>query len=124
MNLGIGGKTAIVCAAGTDLGQAAALALVRENVEVTATEADVTINNLLPGTFETGPLKVYIENNARKEGIDAQTFTARLLGDNPLRRLGKPEEFGALCAFICSRQAGYINGQNILIDGGNFPGTF
>lgn len=52
-----------------------------------------------------------------------QAFTARLLGDNPLRRLGEPEEFGALCAFICSRQAGYINGQNILIDGGNFPGT-
>ena len=85
--------------------------------------ADVTINNLLPGTFETGPLKVYIENNAQKEGVDPQTFTARLLGDNPLQRLGKPEEFGALCAFICSRQAGYINGQNILIDGGNFPGT-
>ena len=85
--------------------------------------ADVTINNLLPGTFETAPLKAYIDNNARKEGIDAQTFTARLLGDNPLQRLGKPEEFGALCAFICSRQAGYINGQNILIDGGNFPGT-
>ncbi len=258
MDLGIGGKTAIVCAAGTDLGQAAALALARERVEVTVTEADaakagevgariqnatdrsvttvvcditapsgraaalascpapdilinhapgppmgdfrtwthqqwlnaveanmltaielikatldgmvergfgrivnitsqsvrapmanldlsnaarsgltgfvagiarypratdVTINNLLPGTFETGPLKAYIENNARKEGIDTSAFTARLLGDNPLQRLGKPEEFGALCAFLCSRQAGYINGQNILIDGGNFPGT-
>ena len=84
---------------------------------------DVTVNNLLPGTFETSPLKAYIENNARKEGIDTQAFTARLLGDNPLQRLGKPEEFGALCAFLCSRQAGYINGQNILIDGGNFPGT-
>ena len=258
MNLGIGGKTAIVCAAGTDLGQAAALALARENVEVTVTEAeqaragevgarildatgssvttvvcdittpagraaalaacpapdilinhapgppmgdfrawthqqwlsaveanmltaielikntldgmiergfgrivnitsqsvrapmanldlsnaarsgltgfvagvaryprgaDVTVNNLLPGTFKTRPLKAYIENGARNEGIDVQAFTARLLGDNPLERLGKPEEFGALCAFICSRQAGYINGQNILIDGGNFPGT-
>ncbi len=258
MDLGIGGKTAIVCAAGTDLGQAAALALAREGVEVTVTEADeakagavgarildvtghtvttvvcdittptgraaalaccpapdilvnhapgppmgdfrtwthqqwlnaveanmltaielikatldgmvergfgrivnitsqsvrapmanldlsnaarsgltgfvagiaryprgadVTINNLLPGTFETGPLKAYIENNASKQGIDTQAFTARLLGDNPLQRLGKPEEFGALCAFLCSRHAGYINGQNILIDGGNFPGT-
>ena len=85
--------------------------------------ADVTINNLLPGTFETGPLKVYIENNAREEGVDTQTFTDRLLGGNPLQRLGRPEEFGALCAFMCSLQAGYINGQNILIDGGNFPGT-
>ena len=83
----------------------------------------MTINNLLPGTFETGPLKAYIENNARKEGIVTQAFTTRLLGENPLQRLGKPEKFGALCAFLCSRQTGYINGQSILIDGGNFPGT-
>lgn len=85
--------------------------------------ADVTINNLLPGMFVTQPLQNYIATNAAKEGIEEQEFTHRLLGANPLGRLGRPEEFGATCAFLCSAAAGYINAQNILVDGGTYPGV-
>lgn len=85
--------------------------------------ADVTINNLLPGMFVTQPLQQYIATNAAKEGIEEQEFTRRLLGANPLGRLGRPEEFGATCAFLCSEAAGYINAQNILVDGGTYPGV-
>ena len=86
-------------------------------------EADVTINNLLPGMFVSEPLRKYIATNANKEGLGVEEFTRRLLGANPLGRLGRPEEFGATCAFLCSRKAGYINAQNILVDGGNSPGV-
>ena len=88
-----------------------------------ARSADVTINNLLPGMFVTQPLQNYIATNAAKEGIEAEQFTRRLLGANPLGRLGRPEEFGATCAFLCSVGAGYINAQNILVDGGTYPGV-
>ena len=82
--------------------------------------ADVTINNLLPGMFETKPLADYIQGAAEKEGISQEAARKRLLASNPLRRLGQVAEFGATCAFLCSEQAAYINGQNILIDGGAF----
>ncbi len=86
-------------------------------------DADVTINNLLPGMFATQPLRNYITSHAASEGVDEAEFTRKLLGANPLGRLGRPEEFGATCAFLCSEAAGYINAQNILIDGGTYPGV-
>jgi len=86
--------------------------------------ADVTINNLLPGMFKTRPLQNHIEAAALKQQITLQEAATRLTQGIPLQRFGHPEEFGALCAFLCGRQAGFINGQNILIDGGAFPGTF
>ncbi|WP_405240696.1 SDR family oxidoreductase [Lentisalinibacter orientalis] len=82
--------------------------------------ADVTINNLLPGLFDTGPLRRYIERQAIEKNMDVTSVSNHILRANPLGRLGKPEEFGALCAFLVSPWAGYINGQNLLIDGGSF----
>ncbi len=84
----------------------------------------ITINNLLPGAFATDRLKTMIEADARAAGRTADEQRALRAGAIPVRRLGEPEEFGALCAFICSVYAGYITGQNLLIDGGVYPGTF
>ena len=86
-------------------------------------DADVTINNLLPGLFETKPLAEFIDRTATRDGVDAGAVRAELLGDHPLRRLGLVAEFGAICAFLCSPLAAYINAQNILVDGGKFPGV-
>ena len=85
--------------------------------------ANVTINNLLPGMFMTQPLQRYIATQAAEKDISEAEFARQLLGGNPLGRLGRPEEFGATCAFLCSEAAGYINAQNILVDGGNYPGV-
>lgn len=85
---------------------------------------NVTINNLLPGPFDTDRLRATMVGAATKSGrsIDAVMDERRAL--NPTRRFGTPDEFGALCAFVCSVHAGYLNGQNLLLDGGAFPGTF
>jgi 3-oxoacyl-[acyl-carrier protein] reductase len=85
---------------------------------------NVTINNLLPGPFDTDRLRATVAGQAAKSG---QTFDAVLQArrdQNPCARLGTPDEFGALCAFVCSVHAGYLTGQNLLIDGGAYPGTF
>jgi 3-oxoacyl-[acyl-carrier protein] reductase len=84
----------------------------------------VTINNLLPGAFDTDRLKANYQAAADKSGDSLEAVAASRRKGIPARRLGTPAEFGAICAFLCSRQAGYINGQNILADGGAFPGTF
>jgi len=85
---------------------------------------NVTINNLLPGPFDTDRLRVTMVGAAQKSGqtVEAVADARRQL--NPTRRFGSAEEFGATCAFLCSTQAGYITGQNVLIDGGAYPGTF
>jgi 3-oxoacyl-[acyl-carrier protein] reductase len=85
---------------------------------------NVTINNLLPGSFETDRLKSIVEGQSRSSGRPAAEVAENLRRANPSRRFGQPDEFGAACAFLCSMQAGYITGQNILIDGGAYPGTF
>lgn len=90
-----------------------------------STVADgVTINNLLPGTFETARLASNFEAAAKRQGMDAPQLIAQRLARHPAHRFGRPEELGRTCAFLCSVHAGYINGQNILMDGGSFPGTF
>ena len=111
--------------ANLDLSNAARAGLTGFSAGVARTErdADVTINNLLPGMFVTDPLRKYISKTAAAQGLDEVEATRRLLAGNPLGRLGEPEEFGATCAFLCSKQAAYINGQNILLDGGTFPGV-
>ncbi len=83
----------------------------------------VTINNLLPGAFDTDRLRSGMLFSAkRSERSFEELFEARRK-DIPVRRYGDPNEFGALCAFLCGVQSGYITGQNILIDGGAYPGT-
>lgn len=84
----------------------------------------VTINNLLPGKFDTDRLRKTFQAAAEKNGTSLEQAVEAQLQQIPARRLGTPDEFGAACAFLCSQQAGYINGQNWLLDGGAFPGTF
>jgi 3-oxoacyl-[acyl-carrier protein] reductase len=84
----------------------------------------VTFNNLLPGKFDTDRLRGTLASGAAKAGKPADEFAAAQRTQIPAKRFGTPQEFGAICAFLCSAHAGYINGQNILPDGGLYPGTF
>lgn len=92
--------------------------------QVKLASRNVTINNLLPGAFDTDRLKVTMAGTAQKTGqsIEQVAEARKLLA--PARRFGTAEEFGATCAFLASAQAGFITGQNILSDGGAYPGTF
>lgn len=84
----------------------------------------VTINNLLPGAFATDRLSNLIAADARAAGRSIGEQTRQRAAQIPAGRLGEPDEFGALCAFICSTHAGcYITAQNLLVDGGAYPGT-
>jgi 3-oxoacyl-[acyl-carrier protein] reductase len=85
--------------------------------------ANVTINNLLPGVFDTDRIRATVEGAAKKTGQSVEAVIEARKQSVPARRMGTPEEFGATCAFLCSQQASYITGQNILIDGGAYPGT-
>jgi 3-oxoacyl-[acyl-carrier protein] reductase len=85
--------------------------------------SNVTINFLLPGTFDTERLRSNITSNAKNKGISFDEAKAERIASVPARRFGQPDELGAACAFLCSAQAGYLTGQNLLIDGGAFPGA-
>jgi 3-oxoacyl-[acyl-carrier protein] reductase len=88
-------------------------------------EHNVTINQLLPGLFATDRARGQIEAHAKEKGLSFEASQQELASRRtPARRYGDPAEFGAACAFLCSAQAGYITAQNILIDGGSYPGTF
>jgi 3-oxoacyl-[acyl-carrier protein] reductase len=86
--------------------------------------SNVTINNLLPGAFDTDRLKGTMAGASKKTGQPVEVIAQARLKTIPANRFGTPEEFGAACAFLCSMQAGYITGQNILTDGGAYPGTY
>ena len=85
---------------------------------------NVTLNNLLPGPFDTDRLRSNTDGAAQKTGRPFDELWAERMQANPSRRFGSADEFGALCAFLCSAHAGYITGQNLLLDGGAYPGTF
>jgi 3-oxoacyl-[acyl-carrier protein] reductase len=85
---------------------------------------NVTINSIQPGTFETDRQRSALERAASQRGLPLETARAEAQARNPAHRFGDPSEFGALCAFLASAKAGFITGQNILIDGGAFPGAF
>ncbi|HEY2049568.1 MAG TPA: SDR family oxidoreductase [Caulobacteraceae bacterium] len=82
----------------------------------------VTINNVLPGQFDTDRLRSNHQRAAETSGRDFDTVRAGAIRQIPAGRLGQPDEFGAMCAFLCSEHAAFITGQNILLDGGQFPG--
>lgn len=84
----------------------------------------VTINNLLPGSFDTDRLTGAVASRVESTGESAEEIYDSYLAEIPAGRFGTAEEFGAACAFLCSVRAGYITGQNLLIDGGAYPGTF
>ncbi len=85
---------------------------------------NVTINNLLPGPFDTERMRSNVRVKAEKGGQTFEEAFAARRDANPAGRYGDPAEFGDACAYLCSAQAGYITGQNLLLDGGDYPGTF
>jgi 3-oxoacyl-[acyl-carrier protein] reductase len=85
---------------------------------------NVTLNNILPGFFDTDRLRSGFTKAAETSGQSIDDVSAARRNTVPAQRFGSPQEFGALCAFLCSQRAGYITGQNLLIDGGAFPGTY
>jgi 3-oxoacyl-[acyl-carrier protein] reductase len=85
---------------------------------------NVTLNNLLPGVFDTDRLQSTLKNQAAKTGKPLEQMREARRATVPAGRFGTLEEFGEFCAFICSAQAGYLTGQNLLLDGGAYPGTF
>jgi 3-oxoacyl-[acyl-carrier protein] reductase len=85
---------------------------------------NVTINNLLPGFIATDRLYALLKGRAAASGMAEDEFFAASFKKIPAKRPGDPDEFGAVCAFLCSQQAAYITAQNILMDGGLYPGTF
>src|SRR5439155_1458411 len=148
MDLGIRGRNAIVCASSRGLSKACAMSLAREGVNltlmartkdaheaaakeirdatgvrVTAVAGNVTINNLVPGPFDTDRLRSTIAIQAKTSGRTVEVVVRDRRRTNPAGRFGEPAEFGELCAFVCGAHAGFMTGQNFLIDGGTYPGS-
>lgn len=98
---------------------AAAKALSRD-----VAEFNVTINNLLPERIDTERQVYMAEQRAASAGISYEAAREEIVESIAAKRMGRPEEFGAACAFLCSAQAGYISGQNLQLDGGSYRGTF
>jgi 3-oxoacyl-[acyl-carrier protein] reductase len=90
----------------------------------TTVHRNVTINNLLPGIFDSDAQKRHIEGMLADLGKTFEEVWHQRAAGSPAKRYGDPAEFGAYFAFLCSTHAGYISGQNLLIDGGSYPGTF
>jgi 3-oxoacyl-[acyl-carrier protein] reductase len=111
--------------AGLDLssGARAGLTAFLAGVARSVAHANVTINFLLPGSFDTQRLRSGWERQAKQRGVDIADVRAEDAAAIPAKRIGQPSEFGSACAFLCSAQAGYITGQNVLIDGGAYPGV-
>jgi 3-oxoacyl-[acyl-carrier protein] reductase len=111
---------------GLDLssGARAGLTAFLAGVARSVAQHNVTINFLLPGPFDTDRLRSNNEITAKKQGITLEQAAAQRAAAVPARRFGNPDEFGAACAFLCSAHAGFITGQNLLMDGGIFPGAF
>src|SRR6202046_1797258 len=112
--------------AGLDLssGARAGLTAFLAGIARTVAASNVTINFILPGIFDTDRFRSNMEMTAKKRNISVEAAGAERMATVPARRIGQPDEFGAACAFLCSAQAGYITGQNLLIDGGVFSGAF
>jgi 3-oxoacyl-[acyl-carrier protein] reductase len=112
--------------AGLDLssGARAGLTAFLAGVARTVADKNVTINNILPGPFDTDRLNSILTKAAEQKGISKEEAAAQRAATIPAKRFGQPEEFGAACAFLCSTHAGYITGQNLLLDGGTFNGAF
>lgn len=111
---------------GLDLssGARAGLTAFLAGVARTVAGKNVTINNILPGKFDTDRIRATVRFSAEKHGIEEAAAVARLSETVPAGRLGTPEEFGKACAFLCSGHAGYITGQNLVLDGGYFSSAF
>ncbi len=111
---------------GLDLSSAARAGLTSflAGVARTVANRNVTINTLLPGQMDTDRMMAAFKNAAERQNISVEDAKARAATELPAGRLGTAQEFGSTCAFLCSAQAGYITGQNILVDGGLVPTAF
>jgi 3-oxoacyl-[acyl-carrier protein] reductase len=111
--------------AGLDLssGARAGLTAFLAGVARSVAASNVTINFILPGAFDTDRLRSTLEGAAAKQATSYDAVATQRKNTIPAKRFGDPTELGAACAFLCSAQAGFITGQNLLIDGGAFPGT-
>lgn len=111
---------------GLDLssGARAGLTAFLAGVARTFAASNVTINNILPGLFDTDRIRGAIEFSAKKAGDSFEDQAKKQAAEIPANRFGTAEEFGNACAFLCSTHAGYITGQNLIMDGGRYPSTF
>jgi 3-oxoacyl-[acyl-carrier protein] reductase len=111
---------------GLDLssGARAGLTSFLSGVARTVIDKNVTINQILPGKFDTDRLRGPHEPSSVEDPATRTARIARLSADVPAKRIGTPQEFGQICAFLCSVHAGYLTGQNIRADGGAYPGAF
>lgn len=111
---------------GLDLSSGARAGLTAFLAGVCRTVADknVTINNILPGAFDTDRLRSGLQGAAKAQNKSMEDVAKARAMSIPAGRFGNPDEFGQTCAFLCSVHAGFITGQNVLIDGGAFNGTF
>ncbi|MGH6726385.1 MAG: SDR family oxidoreductase [Pseudolabrys sp.] len=112
--------------AGLDLssGARAGLTAFLGGIARTVASSNVTINNILPGAFDTDRLRGGLGKTAEQKGVSVEEAAKARKAAIPAKRFGDPAEFGDACAYLCSAQAGYITGQNLLIDGGTFNGAF
>lgn len=112
--------------AGLDLssGARAGLTAFMAGVARSVADKNVTINNLLPGSFDTARLRGNLSVAAKRNNVSESEAAARSMANIPAKRFGTPAEFGQTCAFLCSVHAGFITGQNILLDGGAYPAAF
>ncbi|MBB2970555.1 SDR family oxidoreductase [Mesorhizobium sp. RMAD-H1] len=112
--------------AGLDLssGARAGLTSFLAGIARTVAKDNVTINNILPGAFDTDRLRSGIRFGAEKAGIEPEEAAQKRIAEIPAGRFGEPDEFGNACAYLCSTHAGYITGQNLIIDGGAYQSAF
>nr|WP_208398080.1 SDR family oxidoreductase [Brucella anthropi] len=111
---------------GLDLssGARAGLTAFLAGVARTVAASNVTINNILPGAFDTDRLRNGFAFSAQKNGTTADAEAAKRASAIPAGRIGQPKEFGQACAFLCSEHSGFITGQNLVIDGGAYQSAF
>jgi 3-oxoacyl-[acyl-carrier protein] reductase len=111
---------------GLDLssGARAGLTAFMAGVARSVADKNVTINNLLPGSFDTQRLRNNLSLAAKRNQVSDAEAAARSIANIPAKRFGVPAEFGQTCAFLCSVHAGFMTGQNVLLDGGAYPAAF
>ncbi|MGV9711737.1 SDR family oxidoreductase [Gordonia sp. NPDC003424] len=100
----------------------AALTAISKSIGSSVVADNVTINNLLPERIDTPRQEFMVQRRMQREGISREEARAQIAATIAARRLGRPEEFGDACSFLCSAQAGYISGQNLQLDGGSYGG--
>lgn len=109
---------------GLSAGARAGLTAASKALSLEVARDNVTINNLLPERIDTDRQVYMAQKRAESSGMTYEEVRQEIVDSIAARRMGRPEEFGAVCAFLCSAHAGYISGQNIQVDGGSYRGTF